>query len=127
MFGLPPLRDIERLRTVQAGLHAPTLTSVDHAGQGHTSELNTTSVRPIPLLHEAAIGWDRIQHQWECLTPALHIGTAEDATVHLRREDEVWISRVERTALVQRLELFGGEADVQRAEVVVELLKLAGA
>ncbi len=33
LFGFPPLRDIERLRTVQEGLHAPIRKSVDYASQ----------------------------------------------------------------------------------------------
>jgi AraC-like DNA-binding protein len=33
LFGFPPLRDIERLRTVQEGLHAPIRKSIDYASQ----------------------------------------------------------------------------------------------
>lgn len=31
LFGLPPLRDIARIRTIYEGLQAPIQTSVDHA------------------------------------------------------------------------------------------------
>ncbi len=33
LFGFPPLRDIERLRTVQQGLRTPVRSSIDHAGR----------------------------------------------------------------------------------------------
>lgn len=60
------------------------------------------------------------------LPPALNACAAEDATIHLARENAVGKGRVKRTALIQRLKLFRGEVNLQRVQVVMQLLKLAG-